>query len=58
MVLPVRSSDAARQQAAIVASTHGEAPGSAADHEANESTQALRAEEPNLLKVEGFDETR
>ena len=58
MVLPVRSSDALRQQAAIVASTHDEAPGSAADHEPNDRTQALRGEEPNLLKVEGFDETR
>jgi hypothetical protein len=58
VVLPVRSSDAARQQAAIVASTHDEAPGSAADHEPSENTQALRVEEPNLLKVEGFDVAR
>jgi len=57
MVLPARSNDAARQQAAIVASTQGEAPDSAAAHEARSSTLALREEEPNLLKVEGFDET-
>jgi len=57
VVLPVRSSDAARQQAAIVASTQGEAPDSAAAHEPRENTLALRGEEPNLLKVEGFDET-
>jgi len=56
VVLPVRSGDAARQQAAIVASTQGEAPESAAAHEPNESTLALRVEEPHLLKVEGFDE--
>jgi filamentous hemagglutinin family protein len=58
VLLPVRSNDAARQQAAIVASTQGEAPDSAAAHEPSENTQALRGEEPNLLKVEGFDETR
>ncbi|CAN7413826.1 beta strand repeat-containing protein [Polaromonas sp. LjRoot131] len=58
VVLPVRSSDALRQQAAIVASTHDQAPGSAADHESSENTQALRGEEPNLLKVEGFDAPR
>jgi hypothetical protein len=58
VVLPARSNDAARQQAAIVGSTQGEAPGSAAAHDASESTLALRGEEPNLLKVEGFDEAR
>jgi hypothetical protein len=58
VVLPARSNDAARQQAAIVGSTQGEAPGSAAAHDASESTLALRGEEPDLLKVEGFNEAR
>jgi hypothetical protein len=58
LVLPVRSSDAARQQAAIVASTYAEAVEPAGDHDFSGSTLALRGEEPELLKVEGFDEVR
>jgi filamentous hemagglutinin family protein len=58
VLLPARSSDAARRQAAIVASTHDEAPESASSHEERENTLALRGEEPGLLKVEGFDEAR
>jgi len=58
VVLPVRSNDAARQQAAIVASTYAEAVEPAGGNDFSGRTVALRGEEPELLKVEGFDEAR
>jgi filamentous hemagglutinin family protein len=58
VVLPARSNDAARQQAAIVGSTYAETVEPAGDHDFSGSTLALRGEEPELLKVEGFDEVR
>ncbi|AYQ27439.1 MULTISPECIES: filamentous hemagglutinin N-terminal domain-containing protein [unclassified Polaromonas] len=59
VVLPARTSDAARRQAAIVASAHAGAPEDPAeDHDFEGKTPALRGEEPGLIRVEGFNETR
>jgi hypothetical protein len=56
VVLPARANDAARQQAAIVASAQAGAPKEPAeDHGFEGKTPALQGEEPGLIKVEGFN---
>lgn len=58
VVLPLRTSDAASRQTAIIAAAYADTPESYDEPEANASTRALQEEEPQLLKLEGFDGKR